>query len=99
MGVVKLDEVRSAARASSRDMCSNTYLPFVVVSSIAVVFVVLTTPLTRNATTATMRMQATPSATTISTIVIPFGGFSVKTTRSPRPDFFAREIIRWNVKT
>ena len=35
----------------------------------AVVFVVLTTPLTRNATTATIRMQATVRVTIISTSV------------------------------
>jgi len=45
----------------------------VVASLIDVVFVVLTTPCTRKATTATMRMQATPSATTISTMVNPTG--------------------------
>jgi hypothetical protein len=70
-GDVKLGIVRSAARAISLDMCSNTYLPFVVESLIAVVFVALTMPFTRNATTATIRMHATPSVTTISTIVKP----------------------------
>jgi hypothetical protein len=45
----------------------------VVVSLMVVVFVVLTMPFTRNATTAIIRMHATPSATTISTIVKPTG--------------------------
>jgi hypothetical protein len=63
----------SVARAISRDRCSKTYLPLAVLSLIAVVFVVLTTPFTRNATTATIRMHATPSVTTISTIVNPTG--------------------------
>jgi hypothetical protein len=45
----------------------------VVVSLIAVVFVALTIPFTRKATTATIRMHATPSVTTISTIVNPTG--------------------------
>jgi hypothetical protein len=49
---------------------------------IAVVFVVLTTPFTRKATTATIRMHATPSVTTISTRVnATLGGFW----RSPSP--------------
>jgi hypothetical protein len=67
---------KSLERAISLDMCSNTYLPFVVESLIVVVFVVLTTPFTRNATTATIRMHATPSVTTISTRVnATLGGF------------------------
>jgi hypothetical protein len=37
----------------------------------AVVFIVLMTPLTRKPTTATIRMQATVSVTRISTSVIP----------------------------
>ncbi len=46
------------------------------VSLIAVVFAVLTMPFTRKATTAIIRMQATPRVTTISTIVNPtFGAF------------------------
>ncbi len=45
------------------------------VSFIAVVLVELTIPLIRNATTATISRHATPSATTISTMVKPtFGG-------------------------
>jgi sensor domain CHASE-containing protein len=63
----------SEALAISLDMCSNTYLPLAVVSLIEVVLAVLTIPLTRNATTATIRMQATPSATIISTNVNPNG--------------------------
>jgi len=63
--------VKSAARANSRDMCSKTYLPLTVVSLIVAVFVVLTTPLTRKVATATIRTQATLSATAISTRVIP----------------------------
>jgi hypothetical protein len=73
-GIVKLATVRSEALASSRDRCSNTYLPLVVVSLIAVVLAELTRPLTRKATIATIRMQATVSATVISTRVIPCGG-------------------------
>ncbi len=45
------------------------YRPLVDVSLMAVVFVVLTTPLTRNATIATIRMQATVRVTIISTSV------------------------------
>ena len=45
------------------------------VSFIAVVLVELTIPFTRKATTATISRHATPSATTISTMVNPtFGG-------------------------
>jgi hypothetical protein len=73
-GVGEMD--RSAERAISLERCSNTYRPLVVVSLMDVVFVVLTTPFTRNATTATMSMHATPSVTTISTSVnATLGGF------------------------
>jgi hypothetical protein len=72
-GVVKLGTDRSAERAISLEMCSKTYRPFVVVSLMAVVFAVLTIPLTKNATTATIRMHATPRVTTNSTIVKPTG--------------------------
>jgi hypothetical protein len=73
--VVKLELSSSSAWDSSFDMCSNTCRPLVDVSLMAVVLVALTTPLTRKATTATIRMHATPRATTISTRVIPCGGF------------------------
>jgi hypothetical protein len=52
------------------------YRPLVVVSLIIVVFCVLTTPFMRNATTATIRMQATNRVTTISTMVKPTFGRS-----------------------
>jgi hypothetical protein len=94
-GVVKLVDVRSVARASSRDKCSNTYRPLVVVSSIDVVLVVLTRPFTRKATTATIRMQATVRATAISTKVIPCAGFLMRTTSSSRRDLSGREIMKW----
>ncbi len=75
-GPEKLESERSVERFISRDRCSNTYRPFLVVSLIAVVFAVLTMPFTRNATIATIRMQATPSVTTVSTMVKPtWGGF------------------------
>jgi hypothetical protein len=92
-GFVKLVLWRSAALANSRDRCSNTYLPLVVVSAMAVVFVVLTTPLTRKATTATIRMQATPSATTISSRVNPGLGCPTGIGSLRRAGFFGREII------
>jgi len=76
---VKLVLYKSSALASSLDMCSNTYLPLVVVSLIEVVLAVLTMPLTRKDTTATIRMHATASATAISTRVIPRAGLSWKT--------------------
>src|ERR1022692_2818245 len=85
-------------------MCSNTYRPLVVVSFMAVVFVVLTTPFTRKettatirmhatvrATTATIRMHATVRATTISTTVIPCSCFLRSIAPSPRPDLFTAE--------
>ena len=83
---------RSWALAISRDMCSNTYLPLTVVSSMAVVLVVLTTPFTRKATTATIRMQATVSATAISTSVIPCK-LSDATAPLTCPDLFSGEFI------
>jgi hypothetical protein len=73
-------------------MCSNTYLPLTVVSSMAVVLVVLTTPFTRNATTATIRMHATVSATAISTSVIPCK-LSDATAPLACPDLFSWEFI------
>jgi hypothetical protein len=78
LGVVKLFMYRSADLDISFDRCSKTYRPLAVVSLIADVLVVLTTPLTRKATTATMSRQATPSATVISTRVIPCGGFFLR---------------------
>ena len=74
-GVVKLVSDRSADFAISLDRCSKMYRPLVVVSLIAVVLVELTRPFTRKATTATISRHATPSPTTISTIVKPTGGF------------------------
>jgi hypothetical protein len=44
-------------------------------------------------------MQATPSATTISTMVIPCGSFFTRIPSLPRPDLFAWEIINGMVKT
>gem|GEM_PF-3722889 len=72
-GTRKLAIWRSPDLDISLDRCSKTYRLFVVVSLMAVVLLVLTTPLTRKATTPTIRRHATPSATTISTIVNPTG--------------------------
>jgi hypothetical protein len=92
-GVAKLVICRSADLAISPDRCSNTYLPLVVVSLIVVVFVVLTTPFTRNATTPTISRQATPSPTTISTIVNPKGSFRRRTPPPRPPELSAGEIM------
>ncbi len=70
---MKLGRLRSADFSISFDKCSNTYRPLIELSLIAVVFVALTIPFTRKATTATMRMQATPSVTIVSTSVNPTG--------------------------
>jgi sensor domain CHASE-containing protein len=84
---------KSADRAISLDICSKTYRPFVVVSLIAVVFVVLITPFTRNATTAIIRMQATASVTIISTSVkATLGGFLRTASLSPL-ELFPGEIM------
>ena len=74
-------------------MCSNTYLPLTVVSLIVVVLVVLTTPLTRNVATATMRTHATARATAISTRVIPPAGFFRRLRSSRRRKRFAGEAM------
>jgi hypothetical protein len=79
--------------AISLDRCSNTYLPLTVVSLIEEVLAVLTTPFTRKATTATIRRHATPSPTTISTIVNPTGGFLCRSASSPRPEFTTGSIM------
>ncbi len=71
---MKFGGARSEALANSLDKCSKTYRPLVVVSFIAAVFVEVTSPLIRNATTATIRMQATPSVTMVSTSVNPIRG-------------------------
>ncbi|MGA2016474.1 MAG: hypothetical protein ABSH26_05925 [Opitutaceae bacterium] len=59
----------------------------------AVVLLVLTTPFTRNATTPTMRMHATPSATTISTIVNPTGSRLRRLAWLARPDSLERALM------
>jgi hypothetical protein len=59
--------------SEARAISLKTYRPLVVVSLIEVVFVVLTTPFTRKATTPTISRHATPKVTTISTIVNPTG--------------------------
>jgi len=79
----KFVRYRSAARDISPDICSKTYLPLAVVSLIAEVLLVLTTPFTRKATTATIRKHATVSATIISTSVIPCGSLLLRTLRLP----------------
>jgi hypothetical protein len=59
----------------------------------AVVFVVLITPFTRNATTAIIRMQATASVTIISTRVkATLGGF-LRTPSFSLPEFLSGEIM------
>jgi hypothetical protein len=74
-------------------MCSKTYRPFVVVSLMAVVFVELMTPFTRNATTAIMRMQATVKVTIISTSVnATLGGF-LRTPFFSEPELLSGEIM------
>jgi len=93
LGVVKFVRYRSADLAISLDMCSKTYLPLVVVSLIAEVLVVLTTPFTRKATTATIRRHATVSATIISTRVIPCGGLFLRTLPFRLPELSARGIM------
>jgi hypothetical protein len=85
---MKFGGARSDALASSLDRCSNTYRPLVVVSLIAAVFVDETSPLIRKATTATMRMQATPSVTMVSTSVNPISG-------PLRPGIFGAELMVW----
>jgi hypothetical protein len=74
--------------AISLVMCSNTYRPLVVASLMAVVLVVLTSPFTRNATTAISSMQATPRVTTVSTSVKPTGA----PFRAP-PSFSCRRLL------
>jgi hypothetical protein len=78
--------VRSLARDISFERCSKTYRPLAVLSLIAVVFVVLTTPFTRKATTAIIRMHATSSVTIISTIVNAFLDGSFRTPPLSLPD-------------
>jgi hypothetical protein len=86
---------RSEDRDISLDMCSKTYRPLVVVSLIAVVLVVLITPFTRKATTAIIRMQATPSVTIISTNVkATLGGFFLTASLSPA-ELFPGEVMGW----
>jgi hypothetical protein len=90
---VKLELSRSSAWDSSFDKCSNTCRPLVDVSLRAVVFLVLTTPFTRKATTATIRMHATPSATAISTSVIPCGDSFMSAAPLLRPNVYAGGIM------
>jgi hypothetical protein len=63
----------------------------VVVSLIAVVFVVLIMPFTRNATIATIRMQATASVTIISTRVKATG--SLRTPSFSPPALLSGKIM------
>jgi hypothetical protein len=85
--------VRSLARDISLEMCSKTYRPLAVLSLIAVVFVVLTTPFTRKATTAIIRMQATSSVTIISTIVNAFLDGSCRTAPLSPPVFSSGDVM------